>query len=198
MVFITHSPSRECCFFEGVSMSDLFSRLIVVAVNPVSQFVADRLAERRANIRHHPIFDGEKNVRTTYEKEFSGIIEEHVPHGRVGFHRLIHGPDLGEVNDVCISQTLGVGAEVRIAHFFELAQQQSKGEKGPLVTDGSANVIYRFNEWNHCYHMALQWNGDHWFLSADAVHGGTWRPGTQFLTYTYNPLRKVRRGLHYQ
>ena len=106
----------------------LLAFIITVSVSAHKRFVMkDHL--KSANIG----WTGDNFKRVMLDK-----IEENVPAGEINIHRL-------EKNSLDPEIMAEMGPEKRVtclANFVEMIGKQSKGQEGPLLTDGSANVAY--------------------------------------------------------
>lgn len=68
---------------------------------------------------------------------FGGLVESMVEETNIAIHRL----KMDSLN-VLILNELGDRAHISFVHLFELLKRQSKGESGPLLTNGNGNIAY--------------------------------------------------------
>ena len=123
----------------------LLAFIITVSVSAHKRFVMkDHL--KSANIG----WTGDNFKRVMLDK-----IEENVPAGEINIHRL-------EKNSLNPEIMAEMGPEKRmtcLAHFLEMIGKQSKGQEGPLLTDGSVNVAYIVGTDGNLWAVGARWRG---------------------------------------
>lgn len=111
---------------------------------------------------------------------FLNQVEEDVENATLVVHRLervsLDAPILTELGD---------RAATKLCWLFDLLKKQSKGEKGVLLTNGYANIIYVRDANGMLWAVRAFWNSDcgYWDVYADPVeHSSAWRGGHQVLS----------------
>lgn len=87
--------------------------------------------------------------------------------------------------DLRITADLGVDekGEVALAHFSHLLAKQSRGEAGPLRTDGWANGAYIIGTDGNTWTVRANLYSDGWYVSAYRLGiRGRWNAGLRFLS----------------
>lgn len=127
-----------------------------VSVKATEKFVASKDAHARANVGY---------TGSNFNKFFLDLVEENVGDASIDIHVL--GRDsLGAQ----VMAELGSRAKIKLAHLFELLEQQAKGEAGPLLVNGSANVAYIVGKDGNVWAVDACWRGaDCWHVNADSV-----------------------------
>lgn len=95
-------------------------------------------------------------------------------------HKLLEGsldaPVITELADKC---------EIMLGQFFALLSKQGKGETGPLLTNGYANIAYIRDDEGILWAVSAYWYSDRggWYVVAYSVeHPGRWIGGIQVLS----------------
>lgn len=106
-----------------------------------------------------------------FKQFFLNLVEENVGEGTINVHRL----EKASLN-ASIMTELGKRKQIWLTHFFELVEEQSKGEKGLLLTDGSAIIAYIIGSDGNFWAVCARWLGASrcWSLGASSV-GGPYR-----------------------
>lgn len=87
--------------------------------------------------------------------------------------------------DAPIMTELGERATTSLAHFFELIKAQSKGEDGPLLVNGSANISYILGDDGNVWGVFAFWSAGNgfWLVDARSVEDlDRWSGGVQVLS----------------
>lgn len=95
-------------------------------------------------------------------------------------HKLLVGsldaPIITELADKC---------EITLGQFFTLLSKQGKGESGPLLTNGSANIAYIHDDEGNLWAVFAFWVAGRggWYVGAGSVgNPGRWRDGRRVLS----------------
>jgi len=115
-----------------------------------------------------------------FKKLFLNFVEDNVEGGSITIHRLEYAS-----LDVPILTELGDRAQISLIHLFELLKKQSKGESGPLLTNGCANIAYIIGSDSNLWAVNVSWDGARrcWGISAHSVGDPhRWRGGDQVLS----------------
>ena len=153
------------------SVSSLLQPGATVEVAAVKRFVArERLAATNIG------WTGENLKRLFLDK-----VEENVPAGRITISFLVQ-PSL----DFEIQAALGRARRViHLAHLFQLLEKQAKGQAGPLLTSGMANVAYCFGGDGNVWAVHASWDSfvRYWYVEAYSVGSPIeWDAGFQVLS----------------
>lgn len=149
---------------------DLLRRITTISVPGTKRFVAkDHL--KTANIGW---------AGDNFNKLFLKKAEENVKDLTIAVDRL-------EKNslDASILAELGNRAEINLAHFFWLIEKQSKGENGPLLTNGYANIAYILGIDGNLWAVGVYWYSGrgYWRVGAVSVEDPVgWSTGCQVLS----------------
>lgn len=92
---------------------------------------------------------------------------------------ICYGDLLVEADNSTLFAELGVGdrAEVMLHQIYDLLKKQSKGEIGPLLTNGYSNIFYVRDQDGVLRVIDLVWCGGVWNISAGFFKnpcGGVW------------------------
>ena len=143
----------------------------IIPVSAVWHFVA-RESLTVANVG----WTGENFKRLFFDK-----VEENVPAGRIAVQTLVKGS-----LDFEIEAALGRARRVvRLAHFFQLLKKQAKGQAGPLLTSGAANLAYDICNDRNVWAVDADWVsvGRYWYVEASSVgHPNEWSAGSRVLS----------------
>lgn len=153
-----------------VKAAELLREVARAAVGGAARFVArDHLTA--ANIGW---------MSDDFKRYFLNVVEEKVEGVTLTVHRLkkasLGAPILSELGDC---------AEISLAHFFELMKRQSKGEAGPLLVNGWANIAYIRGNDGNLWAVDAYWNDtdrdwDVYVYSVEDPH--EWGDGRQVLS----------------
>ncbi len=92
---------------------------------------------------------------------------------------------LEESRDPAIMTELGDACGITLSQFFHLLSKQGKGEDGPLLVNGWANVAYIQDTDGVFWAVDAYWDADFggWFVDAYSVrYPRRWFDGRQFLS----------------
>lgn len=87
--------------------------------------------------------------------------------------------------DVPIITELADKCEIKLGQFFALLSEQGKGESGPLLTNGWANIAYIRDDEGNLWAVGAVWSAGTggWYVEAGSVgHPGRWSGGRQVLS----------------
>lgn len=139
-------------------MADLLRKIVTVSVPGMEKFVAeDHLKD--ANIAWRG---------SNFDKLFLRKVEKNIGELTVAVYCLEK-----DSLDAPILTQLGDYAEINLAHFFSLIEKQSKGESGPLLVKGYANIAYIRGIDNNRWVVCACWRSARgcWFVGAYSVGG---------------------------
>lgn len=94
-------------------------------------------------------------------------------------HKLLEGS-----LDAPIITELGQTCEITLGQFFTLLSKQGKGESGPLLTNGWANIAYIRDDEGKLWAVSAYWNAGYgWLVEAYSVEYPTrWGDGDRVLS----------------
>lgn len=148
---------------------DLLRRITEVAVSATKKFIAK---------------DHIKSVNVGYMNDnfklFLNKIEEDVPNAELVISELKKAS-----LDAPIMTELGSKKRIFLAHFFELLEHQSKGQAGPLLTNGYAIVGYVQDDEGNFWAVDARWDSIYrcWCVYAYSVDSpAEWRAGYRVLS----------------
>ena len=154
----------------GIKVAELLCKLTAIKVSGVMRFcVQDHIQEANVGWTHD-----------NFEGFFFKKVEENVDNATIAVHRL----ERMSLNTPIIAE-LGNRAEIQLAHFFELLKAQSKGERGVLLVNGSANIAYIRGADKKVWAVDAYWLSDYgcWRVGAIPVgHPSWWLGGYQVLS----------------
>lgn len=149
----------------------LLQHKTTVSAATVQRFVAsERLAAANIGWR------GENFNRLFLDK-----VEENVLAGRIAISSLVRTSLDPEIM-VALGRTRRV---TRLAHFFQLLEKQAKGQTGPLLTNGMANIAYCVGSDGNVWAVSAHWHsfGHCWYVGAHSVGGPReWIAGLRVLS----------------
>ena len=113
-----------------VNIVSLLTKITTVSVSSVSKFTMNKETQEAANIGW---------MGSNFQEFFFGKTEENISEAKVAAYKLEKAS-----LDPAILEELGgeAKAEMSLAHFVSLIQQQSQGQEGTLLVNGYANVAY--------------------------------------------------------
>ena len=148
----------------------LLRKLVSVRVEGAKRFVAkDHLKE--ANVGW---------TGGNFDKLFLDLVEENVNDQNVAVHRLER-----KSKDAPIMAQLGEKARTSLCHFFGLLKDQSKGQEGYLLVNGSANIAYIIGNDGNFWAVLARWDSGRrfWYVNARSVEDPDgWDAGRQVLS----------------
>ncbi len=115
-----------------------------------------------------------------FQTWFLGKIEEPVGEAELAIHTLTE-PAL----DAPILEELGERAETTLSQFWALLKAQGRGEVGPLLTNGYANIAYIHDSEGTLRAVRARWDAADgaWRVHADSVeHPIGWRASRQVVS----------------
>lgn len=156
-----------------VKAAELLKFIREVAVGAVSRFVAaDAFGENNS--------DGIKfYLGSNFKTNFLGKIEEGVEAATIRVCRLEKAS-----RDPEIMTELGAEKRViKLAHFYEKIKAQSRGQDGPLLVNGYANIAYIEDENGIVWAVHADWGSGGWRVRAYSVEAPCgWFGGYQVLS----------------
>ena len=155
----------------AVKEADLLRRITTVEVNGAEKFVANDQQLKAANVGW---------TGSNFRALFLNKAEENVGKATIVVHSL-------EKNslDVAIMAELGTRVEIHLCQFFALIAKQSKGEAGPLLVNGYANIAYIRGNDGNLWAVYAYWRSacGYWHVYADSVeYPREWHAGDQVLS----------------
>lgn len=148
----------------------LLRQIAVAEIGGTQRFVAkDHLAEA--------------NVGWTSEN-FNRLFLELVEENGEGATLYVHCLERASL-DASILAELGDRAKISLAHFFGALKKQSKGEPGPLLTNGYANIAYLTGSDGNLWAVDAYWDGvgRYWVVNAYSVgNPSEWDAGSHVLS----------------
>lgn len=150
----------------------LLTALTTVSVPGVKKFVVkDQLKE--ANVGY---------TGSNFDNFFLGKAEENVDGITMKVHRL----EKDSLDSEILAELGGEDkAPIRLSHFFDLLKKQSKGQDGPLLTNGYANIAYIRDEGGKLWAVRAYWCScsRYWGVHARSVeHPHVWFSGDRVLS----------------
>jgi len=143
----------------------------IIPVSAVRRFVA----------REHLVTANVGWTGENFKRLFLDKVEGDVPAGRIAVQTLVKGS-----LDFEIEAALGRARRVvRLAHFFQLLKKQAKGQAGPLLTSGAANLAYDICNDRNVWAVDADWVsvGRYWYVEASSVgHPNEWSAGSRVLS----------------
>jgi hypothetical protein len=103
-------------------------------------------------------------VSDNFREKFGKKVEQNTPPGQIHVYRLIK-----DSLDAPIITVLGDKHELTLAELWQLVADQGQGEKGPLLTDGYANICYVRADQGVLWAVDAFWDGGGWGFSAGSV-----------------------------
>lgn len=172
---------------EAKGLSDLIDRFIAenrhevppllmpvtkVSVTGSERFVANKAALKAANVGW---------TGSNFDQYFLNHSEESVGDASLAIHRLEKAS-----LDAPIRKELGTEREeTTLTHFFALLREQSKGQAGPLLTNGYANIAYIKGNNGNLWAVSASWYSAYryWRVRANSVEDpDAWLAGYQVLS----------------
>jgi len=154
----------------AVKVVGLLRQLTTVSVVGTEKFVAtEHLAQ--ANIGW---------MSENFREFFSGTVEEGVKNATIAVHNLARAS-----LDAPIMAGLGDRVEIHLCQFFALIAKQSKGEAGPLLVNGYANIAYIKGNDGNFWAVDARWDSVYGCWRVDAGSVGDpceWSAGSRVLS----------------
>ena len=116
----------------------------------------------------------------SFKKHFGRKEEGASEAAEIKIHKLLEGS-----LDAPIITELGPTCEITLGQFFALLSKQGKGESGPLLTNGWANIAYIRDDEDILWAVSARWlqGGGGWYVDADSIEcPRRWRAVGQVLS----------------
>ncbi|MFZ2500950.1 MAG: hypothetical protein WAW90_03145 [Minisyncoccia bacterium] len=168
----------ELMLSEAVAKQLLQRLSTTIAVPAMTQFIA----------KDNFVINKSKNAKVKISflgDNFKANFLQKIESEEVAAEELVVNKLLENSFDPAIITALGGEAKVEIAlgQFFAAFAKQPKGEDGPLLTNGYANVGYIRDIKGVLWAVSGDWDDDGWRFSADPLgHPNYWRGGGQFFS----------------
>lgn len=172
---------------EAPGLSDLIDRFIAehrvevppllmpvtkVSVTGSKRFTANKVSLKEANVGY---------TGSNFDRFFVGKVEENVGDANLAIHQLEKAS-----LDAPIRKELGQEREeITLTHFFHLLKQQSKGQSGPLLINGYANIAYIRGNDGNLWAVDAYWDSGYRYWGVDAYsfeYPDDWNAGYQVLS----------------
>ena len=115
-----------------------------------------------------------------FDSLFLNLVEENVEGAKLAVHQLEKA-----ALDAPILAELGDRAATKLCWLFDLLKKQGKGEKGVLLVNGYANVVYVRDANGTLWAVSADWSSHYgdWGVCAFSVgRPSTWSEGRQILS----------------
>lgn len=132
---------------------DFLHKIATAAVSGAKKFVA-KDALKEANVGY---------TGSNFDRFFLNKVEEGVGDATIAIYHLER-----DSLDAPIMTELGSHAEINLAYLFELLKKQSKGESGPLLINGYANIAYIKGSDGNFWAVDAGWHSGRGYWSVDA------------------------------
>jgi len=172
---------------EAKGLSDLIDRFIAehraevppllmpvtkVSVTGSARFVANKAALKAANVGW---------TGSNFDQYFLNHVEENVGDVSLAIHRL----EKASLDAPIRKELRPEREEITLTHFFALLREQSKGQAGPLLTNGYANIAYIKGNDGNLWAVLASWNSSYRYwdvLARSVTHPLGWFAGRQVIS----------------
>lgn len=159
-------------------LKSILTLIASVALDPIERFIAadnfkiDTSTSAKVKIGW---------MSDDFKRSFLGKVEENVSAATLNLHRVEK-----DSLDKDIRAELGTECEkITLGQFYQMLAKQPRGESGPLLTDGCANIAYIEDTNDNLWAVHASWssNYDHWRVHARSVtHPRRWYGGDQVVS----------------
>ena len=94
-----------------------------------------------------------------FKHKFFSKVEENVDSTRIAIHRL----EKDSIDKLILKELGKEREETSLTHFFVLLKNQSRGQSGPLLTNGYGNVAYIKGNDGNLWAVCANWNRDDYY-----------------------------------